>query len=158
MKLHGYRVAAVTANMMAGGDASIFQPQTLKKASGAAEARVDFEEYIVAAGDVFRNEGDARKVCGAGGGTGCRLHENLAVMMTRKIQMTGADVYRLGWADFPARRLGSAAAQVRTRDRDGRIARGKGKCGIWVGREGYRRLLDIECHLACTDRKELFRL
>ncbi|KRR06571.1 hypothetical protein CP49_26955 [Bradyrhizobium valentinum] len=96
MKLHGDGVVAIAANVVAGGDAPIFQPQTLRKASGAAEARVDFEEDVIAAKELVRNKRYAREGRGAGEGNGNRLHENLAVMMTREIQIAGADVYRLG--------------------------------------------------------------
>src|SRR5262245_35973202 len=104
MKLHGDGVVAIAADVVASGDAPIFQPQALKKAGGAAEARVDFEENVVAAKEFVRNKRDTWEGKeNGGGGSGCRLHENLAVMMTRKIQITGADVYRLGWANFPTR-------------------------------------------------------
>jgi hypothetical protein len=97
MKLHGDGVVAIAANVVAGGDTPILQRQALKKAGGAAEARVDFEEDVVAAKERVRDKRYAREGGGAGEGNGRRLHENLAVMMTRKIQIAGADVYRLGW-------------------------------------------------------------
>ncbi|MBR1191471.1 hypothetical protein [Bradyrhizobium sp. AUGA SZCCT0160] len=95
MKLHGDSVVAIAANVVAGGDGPIFQPQTLKKAGGAAETRVDFEEDVIAAKEFVRNKRYAREVSGAGEGNGRRLHENLAVMMTLEIRMMGTDVYRL---------------------------------------------------------------
>ncbi|MEY9697551.1 hypothetical protein ABIE71_000294 [Bradyrhizobium diazoefficiens] len=94
MKLHGDGVVTIAANVMAGGDLAISQPQALKKAGGAAEARVNLEEDIVAAGDFFRDEWDAWERRGASESNELRLHENLAMMMTCEIQIARTDVYR----------------------------------------------------------------
>src|SRR5262245_25614416 len=61
MKLHGDGVVAIAANVVAGRDLAIFQPQALKKAGGAAEARVDIEEDVIAADDLVWNEWNARQ-------------------------------------------------------------------------------------------------
>lgn len=111
MKLRGNGIVAGPANMMAGRYAAIFQPKALEEARRAAEAGVDLEKDVMSARDVFGDEGGTWEGRKSGGeGTGCGLHENLAVMMTRKIQMKGVDVYRLRWADFPTRSLGSPVA------------------------------------------------
>lgn len=49
MKLH----CGVMAIATTGRDVPIVQPQTLEKASGAAEADVDFEEDLAAVSDVL---------------------------------------------------------------------------------------------------------
>jgi hypothetical protein len=130
MKLHGDGVDAIATNVVTGGDASILQPQELKKAGGAAEARIDFEEDVIAAKEFVRDKRYAREARGAGEGNGRRLHENLAVMLTRKIQITGADVYRSAWAELPNLSLGSAATWLRASERDGRIARDRERARV----------------------------
>jgi hypothetical protein len=94
MKLHGDGVVAIAANVVTGRNLAIFQPQALKKAGGTTEARVDFEEDVVASDDFVRNKWDARERRCAREGNGLRLHENLAMMMTCEIQIAGTDVYR----------------------------------------------------------------
>lgn len=61
MKLHGDGVVAIAANVVAGGNTVISEPQGLQQARSAAEARVELEVDVMVAKEFVWHERDAWK-------------------------------------------------------------------------------------------------